>query len=58
MKVSRSPGAPARAARALRCALLGAAAAAPVGAPPAHAGAAVLFWPVAPVVESGGRGAA
>ncbi|ARK80910.1 molecular chaperone [Burkholderia pseudomallei] len=58
MKVSRSPGAPARAARALRCALLGAAAAAPFVAQHAHAAASVMIWPIDPVIESGDRAAA
>ncbi|MET5116415.1 molecular chaperone, partial [Burkholderia pseudomallei] len=58
MKVSRSPRAPARAARALRFALLGAAAAAPFVAQHAHAAASVMFWPIDPVSESGDRAAA
>ncbi|AHI63899.1 molecular chaperone [Burkholderia thailandensis] len=58
MKVSRPPGAPARAARVLRRVLLGAAAAASFAAQHAQAAASVMIWPIDPVIERGERAAA
>ncbi|AOJ69111.1 MULTISPECIES: fimbrial biogenesis chaperone [Burkholderia] len=58
MKVSRSPGMPARAARMLRRALVGAAAAAALVAPHAHAATSVMIWPIDPVIDSDQRAAA